>query len=125
MGSGGSKSRRHCESGFIESLTGRPWTACGPTCPANGRSSAWAESQERGDENSFDAEDAAAIHRALDRLDVKHCDVLVLHFLNDFSLAEIASIVGCPDGTVKSRIYHAKRALKEALKRGGYGTDEK
>ena len=86
---------------------------------------AWAESQERGDENSFDAEDAAAIHRALDRLDVKHCDVLVLHFLNDFSLAEIASIVGCPDGTVKSRIYHAKRALKEALKRGGYGTDEK
>lgn len=33
-----SKSRRHCESGFIESLTGRPWTACGPTFPANGRS---------------------------------------------------------------------------------------
>jgi RNA polymerase sigma-70 factor, ECF subfamily len=86
---------------------------------------AWAESQERGDENSFDAEDAAAIHRGLNLLDVKHRDVLVLHFLNDFSLDEIASVVGCPQGTVKSRIYHAKHALKEALKRGGYGTNEK
>jgi len=56
---------------------------------------------------------------------VKHRDVLVLHFLNDFSLDEIASVVGCPQGTVKSRMYHAKQALKEALKRGGYGTNEK
>jgi RNA polymerase sigma-70 factor (ECF subfamily) len=43
--------------------------------------------------------------------------VLVLHFLEDLSIAEIASIIGGPAGTVKSRIYHAKRALKEALAR--------
>jgi RNA polymerase sigma-70 factor (ECF subfamily) len=86
---------------------------------------AWAETQERGEEESFDAEDAAAIHRALDELDVKHREVLVLHFLNDVSIGELASVVGCPEGTVKSRIYHAKRALKDALKRGGHGTNEK
>ena len=35
---------------------------------------------------------------------------------------EVAAVVGCPPGTVKSRIFHAKRALKEALRRQGHGT---
>ena len=85
----------------------------------------WAKSPESSDEVSFEGEDAASVHRALDELDFKHRDVLVLHFLNDFPISAIASIAGCPEGTVKSRIYYAKRALKEALKRGGYGTNEK
>ncbi len=38
-----------------------------------------------------------------------------LHFLEDLSVAEIARVVGCPVGTVKSRIYHAKRVLRAAL----------
>jgi RNA polymerase sigma-70 factor (ECF subfamily) len=70
----------------------------------------------------FDAEDAAALHRALGTLDVRHREVLVLHFLEDMSVDEVASVVGCPPGTVKSRIYHAKRTLKEALLRHGHGT---
>jgi RNA polymerase sigma-70 factor (ECF subfamily) len=74
------------------------------------------------DEPRFDAEDAAALHRALDTLDVRHREVLVLHFLEDLSVDEVAAVVGCPAGTVKSRIYHAKRALKEALTRQGHGT---
>jgi RNA polymerase sigma-70 factor, ECF subfamily len=73
--------------------------------------------EEVGEEPTFDQEDAAALHRALDKLDLKHRDVLVLHFLEDLSIAEIASIIGGPTGTVKSRIFHAKRALKEALAR--------
>jgi RNA polymerase sigma-70 factor, ECF subfamily len=67
------------------------------------------------EEPAFDREDAAAVHRALDTLEFKHRDVLVLCFLEDLSIAEIASIVGCPEGTVKSRIHHAKSALKAAL----------
>ena len=70
----------------------------------------------------FDAEDAAALHRALATLDVRHREVLVLHFLEDMAVDEVASVVGCPPGTVKSRIYHAKRALKGALLRQGHGT---
>ena len=69
----------------------------------------------------MDNEDAAAVHRALDQIDLRLREVLVLHFLEDFSVAEIAAVVGCPEGTVKSRIHHAKRALKEILLRGGYG----
>jgi RNA polymerase sigma-70 factor (ECF subfamily) len=71
---------------------------------------------------SFAEEDSAALHQALNELGLEHREVLVLHFLEDFSLAEIAGIVGCSEGTVKSRIHYAKTALKEILLRGGYGT---
>jgi RNA polymerase sigma-70 factor, ECF subfamily len=73
------------------------------------------------DEPRFDAEDAAALHRSLGTLDVRHREVLVLHFLEDMPVDQVAAVVGCPPGTVKSRIYHAKRALKEALRRDGHG----
>jgi RNA polymerase sigma-70 factor (ECF subfamily) len=72
----------------------------------------------------FDKEDADAVHRALDQIELRHREVLVLHFLEDFSVAEIAAVLGCPEGTVKSRIYHAKKAMKEILLRGGYGTKQ-
>lgn len=75
-------------------------------------------------EVGFAGEDAAAVHQALDQLDLRHREVLVLHFIEDFSVAEIAAVVGCPEGTVKSRIYHAKKAIKELLLRGGYGTEK-
>jgi RNA polymerase sigma-70 factor, ECF subfamily len=77
-----------------------------------------------GPEPGFDSEDARALHRALGTLDVKHREVLALHFLEDLSVAEVAAIVGCPSGTVKSRIYHAKHALREALTRQGHGTTD-
>ena len=80
-----------------------------------------AASQESADP-SFAEEDSAALHQALNDLGLKHREVLVLHFLEDFSLAEIAGVVGCSEGTVKSRIHYAKIALKEILLRGGYGT---
>jgi RNA polymerase sigma-70 factor (ECF subfamily) len=73
------------------------------------------------EEPQFDAEDAGALHRALGTLDVRQREVLVLHFLEDMPIDTVATVVGCPPGTVKSRIYHAKRALKEALLRQGHG----
>jgi len=81
------------------------------------------ESQES-DDPSFTEDDAAAIHEALNELPPKHREVLVLYFLEDFSLAEIAAVVGCSEGTVKSRIHYAKRAMKEILLGGGYGTSK-
>jgi RNA polymerase sigma-70 factor, ECF subfamily len=72
--------------------------------------------------DSFAAEDAAAIHCALDSLDAKHREVLILHFLEDMPLADIAAVTDCPVGTVKSRVFYAKQALRETLLRGGYET---
>ena len=73
-------------------------------------------------EPTFSADDAGALHEALNEIGLKHREVLVLHFLEDFSLAEIAEVVGSSEGTVKSRIHYAKKAMKEILMRGGYGS---
>lgn len=70
---------------------------------------------------SFTEDDAVALDEALNQLEPKQREVLVLHFLEDFSLAEIAEVVGSPEGTIKSRIHYAKRAMKEILSGGGYG----
>ncbi len=68
--------------------------------------------QEAGD-ISFTRDDAAAIHEALNDLEPRQRKVLVLYFLEDFSLSEIAAVVECSEGTVKSRIHYAKKRMKE------------
>jgi RNA polymerase sigma-70 factor (ECF subfamily) len=82
------------------------------------------EDFEEAEEPSFANEDAAAIHQALSQIGLRHREVLVLHFLEDLSIAEIAKVVGCSEGTVKSRIHYAKRAMKEILSGGEYGTGQ-
>ena len=41
--------------------------------------------------------------------------VLLLHFMEDFSLEEIAGITGVSIGTVKSRLHYAKKSLRKLL----------
>jgi RNA polymerase sigma-70 factor (ECF subfamily) len=53
----------------------------------------------------------------VDTLDPKHRTVVVLHYLNGLNLAEIAVIVECPVGTVKSRLHYALRRLRTHLSR--------
>ncbi len=52
---------------------------------------------------------------ALDTLGQKHRTVVVLHYLSELALAEIALIVGSPVGTVKSRLHYALRRLRAHL----------
>ncbi|MEX0612578.1 MAG: sigma-70 family RNA polymerase sigma factor [Pirellulales bacterium] len=73
--------------------------------------------QVAGKEEQFSPEDAAQIHAALDRLEPPHREVLVLRFLEELSYDEIGQIVGCPVGTVRSRIHFAKAALQRLLRR--------
>ena len=51
----------------------------------------------------------------LEKLPPPQRSTLLLHVLEDFSLEEIASITGVPLGTVKSRLHHAKRALRQLV----------
>jgi len=69
------------------------------------------------DESDFSPEDAARIHAALDELPPEQREVLVLRFLEEMSYEEIARVVGCQLGTVRSRIHYGKRALRKALER--------
>lgn len=57
-----------------------------------------------------------AIHAALNTLTPDHRVVIVLKDLEGRSQEEIAAILDCPVGTVKSRLTRAREALKERLR---------
>ena len=69
------------------------------------------------DEVETSLENVEAVHAALDDLPVHHREVLTLHFLQDLRVDQVAELLGVPAGTVKSRLFHAKRALKAVLER--------
>ena len=51
----------------------------------------------------------------LNRIGDEHREILVLKELQNFRYNEIAEILDIPEGTVASRLFHARRALKDAL----------
>ncbi len=51
----------------------------------------------------------------LNQLPLPQRAVLLLHFVEDFPLEEIAAITGVALGTVKSRLHYAKKTLRELL----------
>ncbi len=69
---------------------------------------------------TFRPDAALDVHAGLDRLDRRHREVLVLLFVEGLTVDEIASVVGVPPGTVKSRIHHAKKALAALLEGHGH-----
>lgn len=60
-------------------------------------------------------ESAELVHVALTALSVDHRRVLTLRFLEDMSIQEIADVMECSTGTVKSRLHYAKAALGRRL----------
>jgi RNA polymerase sigma-70 factor (ECF subfamily) len=73
--------------------------------------------EETAGEDDFSAEDAEEVHAALGRLGPEQREVLLLRFMEEMSYDDIARVTGCPVGTVRSRLHHAKRALRGALER--------
>ena len=67
---------------------------------------------------------SANIRRALDALSPEHREILVLKEIEELSYAEMAQAIGIPEGTVASRVYHARLALKKVLLRRGITTEE-
>lgn len=61
---------------------------------------------------------SACLRRAIDMLSPKHRAVVDL-YLQDFSVKEIAMIVGCNEATVKTRMFYARRQLKMKLSQLG------
>lgn len=68
-------------------------------------------------------ENAEQVHYGLGRISLPHRDILTLFFLRDLSIEEIAQVLSVPVGTVKSRLYYARLALKDVLEREA-GLDE-
>ncbi|MGL5677336.1 MAG: RNA polymerase sigma factor [Cellulosilyticaceae bacterium] len=56
------------------------------------------------------------LYEQIERLEVKLKVVVILYYYNDFSIREIAKTMGCLEGTVKSRLYRARKQLEENLR---------
>lgn len=65
--------------------------------------------------NDFRHEDSQDIHASLAELAPEHREVLALRFLEDMTYEQIAKVTDCPIGTVRSRLYYAKSALRQAI----------
>ena len=61
------------------------------------------------------AEQEAVVMKLLDQLPVAQRSVLLLHFIEDFPLEDIAAVTGTALGTVKSRLHYAKKALQKLI----------
>ena len=72
-------------------------------------------------DESHDTDGTSAVHdrdqleRGFRRLSVDHRAVVVLHHYLDLPLDEVASTLGVPVGTVRSRLLYAMRGLRAAL----------
>lgn len=56
-----------------------------------------------------------AVWRAVRRLPKRQAQVIALRYVDDLPVAEIATILGCAEGTVKSNLHHARNRLAELL----------
>lgn len=78
------------------------------------------ENLESSEENPLQSlirhEDETWFLECLDALGPAHRTVLLLHFIEGFKLDEIAEITRTRSGTVKSRLFYAKKALAKLLK---------
>src|SRR5215213_9212770 len=61
------------------------------------------------------AEVQEQVRQAVRELHFNQRVVVVLHYLSGLSLEEIADILDCPVGTVKSRLYYARENLRRRL----------
>ena len=55
------------------------------------------------------------INDAVQMLGFKHRAVVVMYYYNEMSTKEIAKILECTEGTVKSRLFTSRKKLKKAL----------
>ncbi len=78
-----------------------------------------AADEPSGPDHAAAADDRRALERAFERLTIEERTLLVLHHLDGRSVASIAEVLKVPEGTAKSRLFAARRALDRALAREG------
>ena len=61
------------------------------------------------------AEEAEHLRHCLDTLSGEQRSAVSLVFYDDMGYGEVASVIGVPEGTVKTRVFHAKKLLLRCL----------
>jgi len=71
------------------------------------------------DGSAFDmlanAQRREGVRHCMDKLSDNHRECVHLVFYEGMSLAEVAEVQACPEGTVKTRLFHARQKLKNCL----------
>ena len=62
---------------------------------------------------------SAQMRQCMEALSVEHREVLDLVYYHEKSIREVAAIVGIPENTVKTRMFHARKKLGEVLLEAG------
>ena len=73
------------------------------------------ENGESPDRVLIDGEQKALVHDALNSIRPHHRTILVLYYLEDLSVQEIAEVLEIPEGSVKSRLFYARDGLRKVL----------
>jgi RNA polymerase sigma-70 factor (ECF subfamily) len=55
------------------------------------------------------------VRHCMERLNHEHRECVHLVFFEGMSLSEVAQVQGCPEGTVKTRMFHARQKLRNCL----------
>lgn len=91
----GKRSRNQAADGMLDELPARP-------------------------EMTPDHDFSEAVQRALSTLREDHRMCFILFYEQELSIAEISQTIGCPEGTVKTWLYRARREMAELLKNAGF-----
>ena len=103
---------------FYRILTRTAWKICkkaGKERPEEETASTQANPGRSVLENCIMKEEERILYEAVEKLPPKQKTVLILYYYNNMPIREIARVCGIFEGTVKSRLFHAKERLKELL----------
>ncbi len=71
--------------------------------------------REPAEDNARSFEQRDLVERALDELSAEHRLVIELSYFAGHTYQEIAEIADCPENTVKTRVFHARKRLKAIM----------
>jgi RNA polymerase sigma-70 factor, ECF subfamily len=74
--------------------------------------------RSRGD--PAEAEESAVLRQCLTQLSPAHREVIDLVYYHEKSIAEVAEIIGAPENTVKTRMFHARKRIAALLDARGF-----
>lgn len=109
------------ESWFYRILTRISWRLCSRDGIAAVSIDDYLDHLPAGDYTAASVEECEtrlAVHAALRKLSVPLRTAVVLHYFNGLTVSEIAGIMGCFPGTVKSRLHNARNLLMRELTLG-------
>ena len=74
-----------------------------------------ADTEQSPEEWLLARDETAAVRKAVERLPERQRVIVLLYYMEELSVTQIAEVVKIPEGTVKSRLYQARKSLQREL----------